>query len=162
MSGQFGRSAHLRGCWVDRGNAAAAVTHDELAGASIGADIIGIAAEIDCTCGAPVFSIVKPHGAVAGIGDGVAVAARRDADPLRFGQPGQLRRPNALRQVEDVNGVVAKLRDQQTVAGQIDRQMVDPPSDAVEDDLAVRNQRLGGGDDRRYETDERRCQRATA
>jgi hypothetical protein len=87
-----------------------------LSASSIYAHVVGVVAETDRAHRRQVIGPIEPHRPVAGVGDNVPIGLRREANPLRLGEPGEARCPTSLRDIDNVDRVVAQFGDQQALA----------------------------------------------
>src|SRR6266853_3027544 len=121
MRGQ-GDVGELRGLYrIDDGEAAIAVTGQHLAVARVDAHIVRIVAQVQYPARGEIVAAIEPHRAVAAVRDDKEVGPREIGDALRLIQAADAPDGLLLRQIDDIERVVADLRDEETLAVKIDR-----------------------------------------
>ena len=61
---------------------------------------------------------------------------------MRLSEPTDPAQEPARRKIHDTQAVVAELGDEQTFAGEVDREMIDPAADLAQGNLALQHERL--------------------
>ncbi len=146
---------------IDHGEHATAVPDNQVSGARIEPDVVGVLTEPHHANRREILPAEELHGTVASAGDGDEVRRRRVADALGLAQPGDAPDLPAGGEVDDIEGAVAELGDEQPPAGEVDRHVVDPPHDARKCDPALDHhgglalRRRGETDQRESESEER-------
>lgn len=86
-----------------------------------------------------IVRLEQADTAVAGACDGDR-AVGRDADPLRFAQARDVPEHPAGIKVDGIDRAVAEFGDDEPLAGQVDRQVVDPPRHLPEVDRSFEHE----------------------
>src|SRR5262249_25452710 len=111
---------------IDHRQRSVAVADKYSIGPRIDADVVGIVAQINSADGRIGFASKQQDRPIAGVGDKQRLTRWQVADSLRLLHSGDAASNLARIQVHDADCIVLELRDEETLARQIDRQMVDP------------------------------------
>jgi hypothetical protein len=123
------------GCEVDEPQGASAIADDRTVSRRIDADVVGVAAELDCSTRFVVVAIEQSYRTVAGIGDEERIARWLLADPLRLAQSGNGADQATIGEVDNADSVIAKFRHEQSLSFQVDRHVIDPATHSAEQNL---------------------------
>src|SRR5262245_2316434 len=126
---------------VDDRECAIAVTDEHVTGHRLDANVVGIIAQIESSHRLVILASEQQHRTVTGIGDKNHVARRYIADTLRFLQSGNDVPYLARVQIDDRDAVIAELGNEETLPGQIDREVIDAAGDLAERNLGFELQR---------------------
>ena len=125
---------------IDDCQPATAVTDNDIAGARIDANIVGVTAQHQAAGRREILTAVKAYRTIAGAGDGHEIRSRRIANALRLVEPGHLLDPMPLCEIDDLESTVAERGHQQSFSGYIDSHVIDPPGHPWKRDLAFERQ----------------------
>ena len=110
---------------IERGEATAAVAHDQVPAAQVEPDVVGVFAQSDGACRLQVLAPEQAHRTVAGACDRKEVGARIVAGALRLLQTSDTVNRPARRKVDSLHAAVAQLGHEQAPAPQVDGHVVD-------------------------------------
>ena len=128
----FGMSLQLNlgglavGRRVDYRQRATPVTNENSIGRSIDPNIVGVITEFDPSRRCVIRASEQQHRTVTGIGNKKGIARWYIANTLRLLQSGNDVLYLLLIQIDNADGIITKFGHEQTLSGQIDRQMIDP------------------------------------
>ena len=114
---------------IDDRQPTTAVADNDIAGARINADIVGVTAQREAAGGCQILAAEKPHRTITGAGDDHEIRFLRVSYALRLAEPCDLLDPVPAREIHDFESAVAERCHQQPLAGEVDGHVIDPPSD---------------------------------
>jgi hypothetical protein len=129
---------------INDGDSAVAVTDDEVSRCRIDPHVVGVVAEIDHAHRGKILAAIEADGAVAGARDGDRVRFFRVADALRFFQMFDPVDDRSRRNIDGLERSIAQFRDEQPLALEVDRHVIDTPADVFQHDLAFQHERRRG------------------
>ncbi|MDQ2802898.1 MAG: hypothetical protein M3Y41_09520 [Pseudomonadota bacterium] len=139
---------NLRSCGrIDHRKTAAAVADDHVAGPGIDADVIGVIAQRDRAHRSQILRPEHAHAAIPGIGDDHQVRFGRVSNALGLAQSGKATDDARGYKVDNVDGVVPELGDEEPLAPKVYRHVIDAALDAVERNGSLKHERrlsIGG------------------
>ena len=142
MAGQADLSRRLAGGRVDQGEGAVAVADHHAAGLGIEADVVGIAAKLDRVERREFGALEAVHQAIAAVGHVDRVGGRIIGNALRLIELADPAQQLARSKIHDTQAIVAELGDEQSIAGEVDCEVIDAAPDLAERNLLLQNQRL--------------------
>ena len=122
---------------VDQGERAG-IADQDLIGLGIDPDIVGIFAEPHAVQRREIGALEPMEDAVAAVGDEDRVGGLVVGNALRLLQPRDPAKDLALVEIDDTEAAVAEFGDEEPMAREIDRQMIDPAVDVTEGDLVLK------------------------
>jgi hypothetical protein len=142
MAGQADLGRRLAGGCIDQGKGAVAVADHHAAGLGVEADVVGVGAKLDRLERRELGAREAVNQAIAAVRNVDRIGGRIIGDALRlieFADPAQ---ELACGKIHHAQAIVAQLRDEQPVPGEVDRQVVDAAADLAKRDLALQHKRL--------------------
>ena len=142
MAGQADLSRRLAGRRVDQGEHAVAVADHHAAGLGVEADVVGIGAELDGLERREFGALEAMDRSIAAVGDEDRIGGGIIGNALRLIELADPAQHFACSKIHDAQAIVAELGDEQSLAGEVDREMIDAAPDLAERNLLLQNQRL--------------------
>jgi hypothetical protein len=128
-------------CWIDYSQATASVAHYNVAGARIQPDVVSIIGEIDRPCRREIRAAEQAYRSVAGACYRKDVSTRRIGKALRLLEAFDAADHGPSSEVDHVHRSVTKFGDEQALAREIDRKVVDAPGHALQLNCALKGER---------------------
>ena len=121
---------------VDDGQAAIAISDQNLIGGAVHADIVGVLAKIDLPGRGIIRSRENAHRSVARVCDVKRIRRRHISEALWLSQSGNRLNEFTFLEVDDPDGVVAEFGNEEPLPRQIDRHVIDWPRTSPRELLA--------------------------
>jgi hypothetical protein len=127
---------------VDDGNASTAIAYKDPLRGIIDADIVSVVAERDLSDGHQVSTPIDLHQAALTVRDEYAICGRNVADTLWFLEARQGPDRLAFFQVNDRDAVIAEFGNIESLALDIDSEVIDPAADVAQGDPGFDHEQL--------------------
>ena len=131
-----------RSLGVDDGQAAIAISDQNLIGGAVHADIVGVLAKIDLPGRGIIRSRENAHRSIARVCDVKRIRRRQVSDALWLLQSPHRSNDLFVLEVDDPDGVVAKFGNEEPLPRQINRHVIDSAAHFAEGNLGFELQRL--------------------
>src|SRR6267378_4302115 len=141
MTGELGFAQHFPIGRADRREGAAAKSDEETLGGRLVSDIVSIVSKADSPDRMKVARVERLHTFALTIGDRDKFRVRHDGDPLRLAKAGQAFDVSTALEIENLHGIVAECRDEQSLCGGVERQMINAAFDSRKIDGADQGER---------------------
>ena len=141
MDRQWNVGDPLESLGIDYRQPAAAIPDHNLIGGAVHADIVGILAKINPTGRGIIRSGKNAHRSIARVCDVKRIHRRHVSEALRFPQSGNRLNDLALLEVDDPDGVVAELGNEEPLPRQINRHVINSTAHFAERNLGFKLQR---------------------
>ena len=128
---------------VDDGQAAIAISDQNLIGGAVHADIVGVLAKIDLPGRGIIRSRENAHRSIARVCDVKRIRRRQVSDALWLLQSPHRSNDLFVLEVDDPDGVVAEFGNEEPLPRQINRHVIDSAAHFAEGNLGFELQRLG-------------------
>jgi hypothetical protein len=119
-------------CRVNDRKSPTPVSNDEPTGGWVNPDVVCIVTEIRRRSDGEILASEQTHRSITRAGNCDDIGLRRVADALGFVQASEAVNNLTARDVDDLDCIVAQLRDEQVPARQIDSHVVDTAGDVLE------------------------------